>query len=225
MAFFDEMGKKLAQTGQNVAQKTKNTTETIKLNGLVSDEEKRINNTYLQIGKAYYENFSANPDPVFANFVQTIKDSKGKIASYQEQIRQMKGVRQCTNCGNEMPDASAFCSICGTALPAVDVQTNVQSGGYMGSQSGSPTTPQQDFHMNPAIPVYAPLNEPQQNSSASNFPQNTSAGNSPTTVQPSVPMPAQANNSPTTAGQTCEGCGSPLPADSAFCTNCGRKVD
>lgn len=46
MAFFDDLGKKITQTGQGVVQKTKDTAETIKLNGMISDEEKNIVNFY-----------------------------------------------------------------------------------------------------------------------------------------------------------------------------------
>lgn len=40
MAFFDEIGKKITQTGQMAVQKTKNMADIAKLNASLSDEEK-----------------------------------------------------------------------------------------------------------------------------------------------------------------------------------------
>ena len=55
MAFLDALGKKISQTGQDVVQKTKDTAEIIKYNTMISDEERRINEFYAQIGKTYVD--------------------------------------------------------------------------------------------------------------------------------------------------------------------------
>lgn len=41
MAFFDEIGKKISQTGQGVVQKTKDMADVAKLNSLISEEEEK----------------------------------------------------------------------------------------------------------------------------------------------------------------------------------------
>ena len=86
MAFFDELGKKISQTSQGVVQKTKDTAEVIKLNGMISDEEKRINNLYTQ------------------------------IEDLKQQIQHIKGVKVCNNCGAEIPENSMFCIGCGAKI-------------------------------------------------------------------------------------------------------------
>ena len=86
MAFFDELGKKISQTSQGVVQKTKDTAEVIKLNGMISDEEKRINNLYTQ------------------------------IEDFKQQIQHIKGVKVCNNCGAEIPENSMFCIGCGAKI-------------------------------------------------------------------------------------------------------------
>lgn len=40
MALFDQLGKKLAQTGQSAVKKTKDMAEVAKINSMISDEEK-----------------------------------------------------------------------------------------------------------------------------------------------------------------------------------------
>ena len=119
MSFLDNVGnvgKKIKQTGQDVTQKTKVTTETFKLNNMISDEEKSINNAYMQIGKTYYESFKENPDQLFSGKIDEINYSLKKIAEYTVRINQLKGVFFCPNCGTENTSEAAFCSSCGSAM-------------------------------------------------------------------------------------------------------------
>lgn len=123
MSFLDNVGnvgKKIKQTGQDVTQKTKVTTETFKVNNMISDEEKSINSAYSQIGKIYYENFGENPDPLFSQKIAEINESRKKIAEYNERIKQLKGVAQCPNCGEEITSGAAFCSSCGSPMTPTD---------------------------------------------------------------------------------------------------------
>ena len=116
MSFFEGIGKKLAQSGQEAAQKAKNTAEVIKLNSMISDEEKRINNFYLQIGKLYYETYGENPEELFAQFIADINECKAKIVVHTEQIRVVKGIAECGECGGQVPAGVPFCSSCGAAM-------------------------------------------------------------------------------------------------------------
>ena len=116
MAFLDVLGKKITQTGQEVVQKTKDTAEVIKYNTMISDEERRINECYVQIGKTYVDLHADSPELPFAEMVSGIKDAQAKIAEYREHIIQIKGVFTCPNCGEELPLNVAFCSACGTKI-------------------------------------------------------------------------------------------------------------
>jgi len=71
--------------------------ESVKLNGMISEEEKNINNAFHQMGKAYYEVFGDNPDPIFINVVAGINDSRKRIASYLDQSKRLKGIVECPN--------------------------------------------------------------------------------------------------------------------------------
>ncbi|WP_443721332.1 hypothetical protein [Ruminococcus callidus] len=50
MSFFDKLGKTVTNTAHSVVEKTKSSTETIRLNGLINDEERNINAAYLNMG-------------------------------------------------------------------------------------------------------------------------------------------------------------------------------
>lgn len=116
MAFFDELGKKISQTTQDVVQKTKDTTETMKLNNMVSDEEKRIKNLYTEIGKAYFELHADSCEDSLKPYVDGIKDARVKIGEYTEQIKRLKGIGKCPNCGTDVPNTAPFCTNCGLKM-------------------------------------------------------------------------------------------------------------
>ena len=118
MAFFEKIGEKISQTGQGVVQKTKDATETLKLNNMISEEEKKIKKCYGEIGELYFEHYSENCLPEFEEFVAILKASKEKIENYKEQIEKLKNGIHCANCGGEISHNTLFCPTCGMAVKA-----------------------------------------------------------------------------------------------------------
>ena len=49
-AFFEGLGKKFSQTGQDAMKKTKGLAEISRLNSQIADEEKKLNKLYLKLG-------------------------------------------------------------------------------------------------------------------------------------------------------------------------------
>lgn len=119
MSFFDDLGKKLSQAGQSAAQKTKEIAETAKLNSQISDEEKKINDFYLQIGKLYVSLHDENHEADFDELISSLHESENKVKECRQQIKDIKGVVVCEKCGAEVSNGSAFCSTCGAPLPVV----------------------------------------------------------------------------------------------------------
>lgn len=117
MVFFNDLGKRLSQAGQTAVQKTKDMTDIARINGLISDEEKAINNNYYEIGKLYVEMHQNDFENDFAGIIATIRESEAKIKNYHQQIQSIKGVVRCEKCGAEVASTSAFCNSCGTAIP------------------------------------------------------------------------------------------------------------
>lgn len=119
MSFFDDLGKKLSQAGQTAAQKTKEIAETAKLNSQISDEEKKINEYYLQIGKLYVSLHDENHEADFDELIRNLHESENKVKECRQQIKDIKGVVVCEKCGAEVSNGSAFCSACGAPMPVV----------------------------------------------------------------------------------------------------------
>lgn len=128
LEFLNGIGKKLTQVGQEAATQTKIFTETAKINGIISDEEKQINNLYLQIGKSYFEANKDNPTAEYGELMTGIKDALVRVDKYKEQIRIVKGVRTCSNCGAEVANNAVFCNSCGTQLPVAAPVEPTQTG-------------------------------------------------------------------------------------------------
>ena len=123
MAFFEDLGKKITQTGQGVVQKTKDTAEVIKLNGMISDEERRINALYVQIGQKYVELHATACEPAMAGFVREIKEAQARIAEHSEQVKRLKGIARCPHCGGDVPYGAPFCSSCGGRMETMSQQS------------------------------------------------------------------------------------------------------
>ena len=117
MAFFDEIGKKISQTGQNAVKKTKDIADVARINSLISDEEKNINNCYFQLGKLYIAVHAQDCESEFKGIVDSILQSENKITDYKEQICLIKGIVKCENCGADVSISAAFCNSCGASMP------------------------------------------------------------------------------------------------------------
>jgi len=117
MAFLSEIKNKISQTTQNAVKGTKSMADTVKLNALITDEEKLISERYQQIGKLYYELYSTQPsEEIFAPACTAITESMDRIAGYRKEIQEIKGIKICTNCGAGVPTSTSFCSVCGCAM-------------------------------------------------------------------------------------------------------------
>ncbi|MGN1403386.1 MAG: zinc ribbon domain-containing protein [Ruminococcus sp.] len=117
MSFFDKLGKTITDTTHTVVEKTKSSTDTIRLNGLINDEERSINAAYLNMGKKYAELHGQDAEPEFQEYLDAITASQQKIEEYREQIRKNKHLLICQSCGAEIPETVLYCTKCGADNP------------------------------------------------------------------------------------------------------------
>lgn len=116
MAFFDELGKKISKTSQDVVRRTRDFADTTKLGSLISEEEKQIEGLYNQIGRAYFEIHGNSPDYELSELVAAVFQCQSRIEQYREQINLINGIVKCPNCGADVPSGSLFCNGCGTRM-------------------------------------------------------------------------------------------------------------
>lgn len=116
MAFFDELGKKITETSQGAIQKTKDMANVGKINDLIKNEERRINSCFINIGQQYFELYNGRTDDPFIQQMNEVINAQCQIKKYQEEIKLIKGVTNCDNCGAEVQHGAQFCSTCGNVM-------------------------------------------------------------------------------------------------------------
>lgn len=113
MAFFDKIGKTITNTSKDVAKKTKDLTETAKLNSQINTELKKIEEIHFKIGKIYYEEYKNTSLENLIPLCNEIDEAYNRIEANKAQIVEIKGILPCPNCGTELSNESTFCSKCG----------------------------------------------------------------------------------------------------------------
>lgn len=198
MALFDNLSRKASEAGQNALQKAKELSEVARINGLISNEEKTINNAYYQIGKLYATIHRTNPEPDFSGMVSSVAEAETRIKDYKKQIQDIKGVQRCDNCGAEVPRGAAFCSSCGAVMPKIE--SSIPDDSVKCANCGAIVKKGMRFC--------------------------TSCGNPMETTLPAAPTPVT-EPEPVEAEvveRVCPNCGTKVEGDVAFCTECGIKL-
>lgn len=205
MAFFEDLGKKISQTSQGVLQKTKDSAEILKLNGMVSDETKKLNTIYAEIGKKYFEIHSDSPEEALESLVSQVKDSQKKIDDYSEQVKKLKGVTKCLNCGGDVQYGSPFCTNCGARLTVPEAAPAVDPNAKICAKCGKAVNSESAF----CIFCGAKLEEAHVEAPVE----------APATQEEPAPVEA-----PQTNVRVCPNCNFEITDDSLFCVKCGTKL-
>ena len=197
MSFFDNIGSKASAAGQAAAEKARNFAEVNRLSGVISDHEKRISRLYFEIGQSYYERHKDDPEAEELERIAAITDTNEKIAVCRNQIKTLKGVEKCPNCGADVQNGSQFCNNCGTRMPPASMKTAPKAG------------------------LTCPTCGTELESNAA-FCFNCGTKLAPTPAP--APAPAPAEPAVEELKRSCPNCGTELESDAAFCFNCGAKL-
>lgn len=204
MAFFEQFGKRVSDLGQGVATKTKNFSEITRLNSAISEQEQQIGRAYAAIGQSYYDNHKADPNAEEQEKITFINDAKQRIAQYQEQIKQIRGIAACPSCGAEISSTAPFCSACGKSTGFVPPQqkrtcpvcgASLSEGAVFCTACGNRVEQPASVQAPPAF------------------------GSTPVQTAP-VFQPVQA----APQERVCPVCNAKLEPDAQFCTSCGTQV-
>ena len=103
MAFFTDMKRSLTEAGKQVAQKTKEVSDTVQLKTQISREKEAVNRQYAQIGKKVFEAANAADEEAYS----------AEFALLRE------GFIHCPECGARIEKTAAFCSKCGAKIAEV----------------------------------------------------------------------------------------------------------
>lgn len=116
MSFFDDLGKKISSASQEAIAKTKDFADIAKLNSNISDEERKMNLAYIEIGKTYFNNHMNDFEDCYTAHFTAINEAKVKIEEFEKQISEIKGVVKCPKCGAEVPKTATVCPTCNAEI-------------------------------------------------------------------------------------------------------------
>lgn len=201
MPFFEDIGKKISNMSQNAVEKTKCSTETLRLNNQIREEQRLCKDLYQQIGQQYAQQYETNYDPAFEPLMSQLRASLERIASYQEQIQIKKAaVAQptmqqpanncCPSCGAPLPSDAKFCTTCGAKVE-LPPPTPVEAPSRICPKCGNPLASDALFCA----------------SCGAKF-------------EDATEIPPQKKPVPT----ACPKCGHSLSSDAKFCPICGEKM-
>lgn len=120
MGLFDRIGKKISDTGMDVARQAKDFTEVNRLNAAIAAESKKMQEAYALLGKTYYTLYKGRYDEEVKSIIEAIESIDARIAQYRQQIQERERKLICTNCGAELPEEACFCSNCGKPVVRVE---------------------------------------------------------------------------------------------------------
>ena len=116
MAFFTDMKRSLTETGKQVAQKTKELSDTVQLKAQLSREKEALNRQYAQIGKKVFEAANEADEEAYTAEFTLIRESLKTIDELQDKLSTLEGFIHCPECGAKIEKTSAFCSKCGAKI-------------------------------------------------------------------------------------------------------------
>lgn len=244
MAFFDDIGRKIVQVGNDVYGKTKDATDIVKINSLISEQQKILNQYFSILGKKYYDSTNNQnvicPDELelFEKITKTIN----VIDNYQEKIKFLKGIEKCPVCNGDIISGSQFCSHCGNKI--------VRNDKLRCPKCGTVISDDAIFCTNCGMKIEIPELKNEIVSENDIVKEETTMEYFEESMQNRVPNEneCQCQNCGNIQSKTikrclkcselivvdvdnevnrrlCPNCQSPLEDDQCFCTNCGVKIE
>lgn len=113
MAFFTEVKRGLANTGKQVAKKTKEITDVMQLKSQIAEEKETVNRLYAAVGKQVFEAASEEDEQKFFTEFGSIRKSLTKKEELEKVLAGMDGCIYCPECGARIDKNSVYCSRCG----------------------------------------------------------------------------------------------------------------
>ena len=116
MAFLGDISKKISATGQTVVHKAKGMADITGLKSQISDEQRKIDKYYQNLGKLYYDLQHKDPIPELQELVALIRNSYYKIDELNKMITSIENIKTCPVCGTPLEDNIVFCVGCGSRI-------------------------------------------------------------------------------------------------------------
>ncbi|MDX9917791.1 MAG: hypothetical protein RBT15_07215 [Gudongella sp.] len=90
MAFLKNLGEKISGAAVDAADKAKEFADVTRLKNEIAGEEKKIQQSFVELGKLYFETIKDNTEGPGIEHCQAIRAAEAAIAELKEKIEQVK---------------------------------------------------------------------------------------------------------------------------------------
>lgn len=112
------VGKKISGAGKAAIKASGDLVQLTKLNAAIKSEENKVESLMIEIGNVVFDKYKdkneADADVLVS--CEAIKKSMDKIEELKLKIIEVKDMKKCPGCGEEVDKDNTFCSKCGTKL-------------------------------------------------------------------------------------------------------------
>jgi len=119
MGVWDKFSEMMNNAGINISGKAKNIVSLSSLQSKISVEESKIENTFAELGKKYYEMHHEDPMCQLFSYCEKINASKIEIDELKKEIEAVRGLQRCPSCGGTVAIEAKFCPECGFKMPEI----------------------------------------------------------------------------------------------------------
>lgn len=127
MDFFEQIGRRITNAGQGVAQQTRNLTDATRLNAKIAENKKKMSQLLFEMGQDYYRKHRKDTDNEEQEYINRVNVLFREIVRCQEEMERIKTADVCKVCGCRIAEGSSFCVGCGARLSPSEVEDSVSS--------------------------------------------------------------------------------------------------
>ena len=113
---IDRIGETLTSASKDIAKKAKDLVDVNTVKSSINDQKRIIRKAYERIGEQYYKEHVDTAEYSYEIEFEVIGEATAKIKELNEQLRSIKNIHICPECGATMPVDAVFCSQCGMKL-------------------------------------------------------------------------------------------------------------
>lgn len=129
MGIFDDFGKAVTDTYKSATKASGKLIEEGKIYLMIKDNEAEMKEIFERIGKEYCETYFRGElldNAKFENDYEELKRMQLENDEARERLLQLKKLRKCENCQNEISTENLFCQYCGTRQPEIVEEQQVE---------------------------------------------------------------------------------------------------
>lgn len=115
MSVLDNITKRVTDTAKAAAKRSGSVVEVTRLNMNINTEEDKIRKIYSEMGKLLYEDYTEGKivgEKILEQCTK-IDDIIGNIDGMRDKILELRNIKACPNCGNELDIEMVYCYKCG----------------------------------------------------------------------------------------------------------------